>query len=79
MSVSSANLMYKGSDADALRDVVINCDVVEKKLSSLREDKAAGVNGLMPRFKILEGGVQRNLQNDNNYFQKNAGRRSGPG
>ena len=32
-SVPSANQMYEGSDTDALQDVVINCDVVEKKLS----------------------------------------------
>ena len=49
-SVPSANQMYEGSDADALQDSVINCDVVKKKLSSLREDKAAGVDGLIPRF-----------------------------
>ena len=50
LSVPSANQMYEGSDADALQDVVINCDVVEKKLSSLREDQSTGVDGLMSRF-----------------------------
>ena len=49
-SFTSANQIYEGSDAEVLQDVVINCDVVEKKLSSVREDKAAGVDGLMPRF-----------------------------
>ena len=36
-SFPSANQMYEGSDADALQDVVINCDMFEKKLSSLEK------------------------------------------
>ena len=43
--------MYNGSDANALQDVVINCDIAKKKLSTLREDKAAGIYGLMPIFR----------------------------
>ena len=42
--------MYNGSEAEALEDVEINCDVVEKKLSTLREDKITGVDGLLLRF-----------------------------
>ena len=49
-SFPSVNQMYKGSDAEVLQDVVINCDVVDTKLSSLREDKTAGVDGRKPRF-----------------------------
>ena len=49
-SFPSANQMYEASDADALQDVVINCDVVEKKLSSVRKYILARVYGLMRRF-----------------------------
>ena len=49
-SFPSANQMYVAADTEVLQNVVINCDVVEKKLSSLREDKALGVDGLMPSF-----------------------------
>ena len=53
-SVPAGTAMFQEPPSEALQDITITEEMVEKKLSELREDKAAEADNISPRFLLEE-------------------------
>lgn len=51
-NIPDAKLLFHGNETEKLLDIVVDEDLVRKKLDGLRTDKAAGADGISPRVLV---------------------------